>query len=170
MRFFVKSVGHWVKYGLNQGNPLQYFKIIFILLSYFGSLSNYFRVQRVDIWLYWGFYGVRGEVVCEKALAIEATTTWNRLIQYKYLETTHSFTTVLKHIVINKLFSSWLLMMAENPNTSIDIDTERQDDKSALGSLRSNVFTTQKKPASLTIIQHNYFTEATQSKSAKKNH
>ena len=38
-------------------------------------------------------------------------------------------------------------MMAENPTTSIDIDTERQDDKSALGSLRSNVFTAQKKPS-----------------------
>ena len=38
----------------------------FILLSFFGSLSRHFKVHRVDTWLYWGFSGVRGEVICEK--------------------------------------------------------------------------------------------------------
>ena len=83
-----KNVGHWGSYGLKQGNPLQFFKNhsqlpnIIILWSVFGSLYHHFKVHRFDIWLYWGFYGLRGEVICEKVLAIEAATAWNRGIPW----------------------------------------------------------------------------------------
>ena len=63
-----KSFIHWGTYGLKQGNPLQNFKnrsqvpILFYFISFFGSLSHYFKVHKVYIWLYWGYYGVEGDV------------------------------------------------------------------------------------------------------------
>ena len=67
-----KHFVHWGRYILKQGNPLHNFKNhsqqpnIIILLSYLGSLSHHFKVYIVDIWLYWSFSGVRGEVLFEK--------------------------------------------------------------------------------------------------------
>ena len=62
-----KSINQRGSYVLKQGNPLQKIKYhsqllnIFILLSFFASLSRHFKVLRVEIWLYWDFgvkYGV----------------------------------------------------------------------------------------------------------------
>ena len=57
LRFFWK---------IDESNHSQLPNII-ILLSTCGSLSHHFRVHRVDIWLYWGFSGVRGEVFLWKS-------------------------------------------------------------------------------------------------------
>ena len=66
-----KCVDHWGSYGLKQSNTFQNFKVhsqlynIFILLSFFGSIYHHFKVHRFDIWLYWDFFGVKGEVLCK---------------------------------------------------------------------------------------------------------
>ena len=36
---------------------------IFYFITIFGSLSHHFKVHIVDIWLYWVFCGVKGEVL-----------------------------------------------------------------------------------------------------------
>ena len=74
--YLVKSVGHWGSYCLKQDKPLQTLKIThnyLILLFYYhflGSISHHIKVHRVDIWLYWDFFGARGEILCGKVLAI----------------------------------------------------------------------------------------------------
>ena len=92
-----KSFGHWGSYGLKQGYPLNFLKIthtyLMILFYYhFPPLSHNFKVHIYDIWSYWGFYVVRGEVIFEKVLAIEAAASWNRGINYNFLKITHIFT------------------------------------------------------------------------------
>ena len=64
----VKMVIRWGSYILKQGNHFQNWKNnsqppnMFLLLL-LGSLSYHFKVYRVEIWLFWSFYGVRGEVL-----------------------------------------------------------------------------------------------------------
>ena len=52
--------------------------------------------------------------------------------------------------------------MVEHPTTSIEIDPERQDDESTIGSIIRTVFTTKKIPVMFTIMKHNYLKEANQ--------
>ena len=54
----------------------------FILLSFFASLYHHFKVDRVEIWLYWYFLSKRWGSL-SKALAVEAYTAWNRGIPCK---------------------------------------------------------------------------------------
>ena len=64
---------------------------IIILVSFFGSISHHFKVHRVDIWLYLGFYGMRGEFLWGKVPDIEAATAWNRVIPCKCFRITHNY-------------------------------------------------------------------------------
>ena len=55
------NVGHWGRYGLEQEIPCKNLIIIhnyliFLLLSFFGSISLYLKFNRVDIELYWWDY------------------------------------------------------------------------------------------------------------------
>ena len=114
MSFFGESVCLWGSYDLKHGNPLQNFKHhshwpnIYILLSFFGSISNHFKVHRVDIWLYWGLYGVIGEVLFEKVSAIEAATAWNRAIPCKKIRITHNYLLFIfyYHFLVHSLIIS----------------------------------------------------------------
>ena len=103
-----KHVGHWGSYGLKQGSPLQKFRNhsqltnIIILLSFFGSLSHHFKFRRVDIWSYWSFYGVIGEVLCGKVSVVEVDTAWNREIPceiFKSLATTQYYYFIIIFLV-----------------------------------------------------------------------
>ena len=64
---------------------------MFILLSFFGSLSHYFNVHRVDIWIYWGFLVIRAEFIWGKLSDVEAAVDWNRGIPCKFLKITHNY-------------------------------------------------------------------------------
>ena len=89
MRLFGESVGHWGSYVLKQVNPWQNLKNhlqlpnIFILLSFFASLSHNLKVNRVGIWLYWYFLSKRWGYL-GKLFSIEVDTAQNREIPCKF--------------------------------------------------------------------------------------
>ena len=96
MSFIVESVVHWVSYDFKQENPLQNYKnhsqlpTIFILLSFFPSLSHYFKVHKIEIRFFWDVL-IKRLCYLGKVSTIEAATAWNRWIPCKFLKITHKY-------------------------------------------------------------------------------
>ena len=72
--------------SLNRVIPWKPLKITHNYQFYFyflGSISHHFKVRRVDIWSYWGFSGVRGEIIWVRLLEIKGAKDWNRGTPHK---------------------------------------------------------------------------------------
>ena len=108
-----------------------YFIIIFwITLSSFQGQQSWYLIHSSISWSKcWGSLG--------KVSAIETATAWNRGIIWFNNKPLTALQWLLKFVVISKLFTSWLITMADHTPNSIYIESEIQGDDYTLGSSKT---------------------------------